>query len=232
MEYQGFSTQKPERLLKRIILASSNEKDLIADFFCGSGTSLIVAEKLNRRWIGCDLAKHAIHITRKRILDISNSNNLFNWKETYDHSFQPFEVINMNAEFNTVNIPENFLKKEDANINMNGPPRFEVKICKDGKKVWIELKNYKLPYINLISDKIKHKIVSFYDLIDYWAVDFNHKDNCFNNVWFSYKTGKNRKIQLTSTPYYYKESNQYHIQVKVINVFGQESIQKYSVKIN
>jgi len=232
LEYQGFSTQKPERLLKRIILASSNEGDLIADFFCGSGTSLIVAEKLNRRWIGCDLANHAIHITRKRILDISNSNNLFNWKETYDRSFQPFEIINMNAEFNTANIPENFLKKEDENINTNGPPRFELEICKDGKKVWIELKSYKLPFINLINDKIKRKIVSFHDLIDYWAVDFNHKDDCFNNVWFSYKTGKNRKIKLTSTPYYYKESNQYHIQVKVINIFGQESIQKYSVKIN
>ena len=93
-------------------------------------------------------------------------------------------------------------------------------------------KNYKLSYINLINDKIKRKIVSFHDLIDYWAIDFDHKDNCFNNIWFSYKTGKNRKIKLTSTPYYYKESNQYHIQVKVINVFGQESIQKYSVKIN
>ncbi|MFX1590351.1 MAG: site-specific DNA-methyltransferase, partial [Promethearchaeota archaeon] len=232
MEYQGFSTQKPERLLKRIILASSNEKDLIADFFCGSGTSLIVAEKLNRRWIGCDIAKHAIHITRKRILDISNSNNLFNWKETYNHSFQPFEVINLNLESNTVNIPVNFLKKEDANISLDESPKFEVNICKDGKKVWIELKSYKLPYISLISDEIKDKIVSFHDLIDYWAVDFNHKDNCFNNVWFSYKTGKNRKIKLTSTPYYYKESNQYHIQVKIINIFGQENIQNYSVKIN
>ena len=45
-EYQGFSTQKPERLLKRIILASTKEKDLIADFFCGSGTTLAVAEQL------------------------------------------------------------------------------------------------------------------------------------------------------------------------------------------
>ncbi|MGB5911669.1 MAG: site-specific DNA-methyltransferase [Promethearchaeia archaeon] len=232
MEYQGFSTQKPERLLKRIILASSNERDLIADFFCGSGTSLIVAEKLNRRWIGCDLAKHAIHISRKRILDISNSNNLFNWKETYDHSFQPFKVINMNSDFTTINIPENFLKTEGLIINNNEPPSFVANICKNGKKVWIELKNYKVPYINLINDKIKANIVSFHDLIDYWAIDFNHKDNCFNNVWFSYKTHKNRKIELISTPYYYKESNKYNIQVKVINIFGQESSQKYLIKIN
>lgn len=65
-----FPTQKPEKLLERIIKASSNEGDLVADFFCGSGTTLAVAEKLNRRWIGCDLSKFAIHVTRKRLLEI------------------------------------------------------------------------------------------------------------------------------------------------------------------
>ena len=87
-EYQGFSTQKPERLMKRIILSSSNKKDLVADFFCGTGTSLIVAEKLGRRWIGCDIANHAIHITRKRLLDISKTNDLFSWKKNYDKLFR------------------------------------------------------------------------------------------------------------------------------------------------
>jgi len=66
----GFPTQKPERLLERIIKASSNEGDIVADFFCGSGTTLAVAEKLGRRWIGADLSKFAIHVTRKRMLDI------------------------------------------------------------------------------------------------------------------------------------------------------------------
>ena len=71
-----FDTQKPEALLKRIILASSNPGDIVADFFCGSGTTLAVAEKLGRRWIGSDLSKFAIHITRKRLLDIHNSKDL------------------------------------------------------------------------------------------------------------------------------------------------------------
>ena len=74
LEYQGFSTQKPERLLKRIILASTNAEDIVADFFCGSGTTLAVAEKLGRKWIGSDITAQAIHITRKRLLDIANSN--------------------------------------------------------------------------------------------------------------------------------------------------------------
>lgn len=75
-ESLGYFTQKPEALLKRIILASSNEGDIVADFFCGSGTTLAVAEKLGRRWIGSDLSKFAIQVTRKRLLDIHNSNDL------------------------------------------------------------------------------------------------------------------------------------------------------------
>ena len=75
-ERLAFATQKPEALLKRIILASSNPGDIVADFFCGSGTTLAVAEKLGRRWIGSDLSKFAIQVTRKRLLDIHNSKDL------------------------------------------------------------------------------------------------------------------------------------------------------------
>ena len=64
-----FATQKPETLLQRIILASSNEGDLVADFFPGSGTTLAVAEKLNRRWIGSDFSKVAIQIIRNRLVN-------------------------------------------------------------------------------------------------------------------------------------------------------------------
>jgi adenine specific DNA methylase Mod len=68
-ERTGFSTQKPEALLERVIKASSNEGDLVADFFCGSGTTGAVAEKLGRRWIMTDLSKPAIMISRKRLID-------------------------------------------------------------------------------------------------------------------------------------------------------------------
>ena len=75
-ERLNFPTQKPEKLLERIILASSNEGDIVADFFCGSGTLAAVAEKLGRRWVCCDMSKYAIHVTRKRLLDIANSKAL------------------------------------------------------------------------------------------------------------------------------------------------------------
>lgn len=72
LERAGYPTQKPEALLERIIKASSNEHDLVLDCFCGSGTTAAVAEKLNRRWIACDLGRFAVHTTRKRLLSIDN----------------------------------------------------------------------------------------------------------------------------------------------------------------
>jgi adenine-specific DNA-methyltransferase len=91
-----FDTQKPEPLLNRIILASSNPGDIVADFFCGSGTTLAVAEKLGRRWIGSDLSKFAIQVTRKRMLDIHNSKNLVaESEEKYKRPARPFELWNI-----------------------------------------------------------------------------------------------------------------------------------------
>ena len=81
IEFLGYPTQKPEALLRRIIETSSNRGGLIADFFCGSGTALAVAEKLGRRWIGCDLGRWGIHVSRKRLLDIEGC--------------QPFELLNL-----------------------------------------------------------------------------------------------------------------------------------------
>ncbi len=68
-ERTDYGTQKPSALLERIIKASSNECDIVADFFCGSGTTLAVAEKLNRRWIGCELGKVGIQVTRARLVE-------------------------------------------------------------------------------------------------------------------------------------------------------------------
>jgi len=80
-EKTGYETQKPESLLERIVKASSRPGDLVADFFCGSGTTLAVSEKLGRRWIGSDLGRYAIHVTRKRLLGIENC--------------KPLEILNL-----------------------------------------------------------------------------------------------------------------------------------------
>jgi len=68
-ERTGYDTQKPIAILEKLICASSNEGDIVADFFMGSGTTLSVAEKLNRRWIGCELGKVGIQVTRARLVE-------------------------------------------------------------------------------------------------------------------------------------------------------------------
>jgi DNA modification methylase len=88
-ERAGYPTQKPSELLERIIKASSNEGDLVADFFCGSGTTAAVAEKLGRKWIATDLGKFAIHTTRKRLIGVQRE------KKAAEQNFRAFEVLNL-----------------------------------------------------------------------------------------------------------------------------------------
>ena len=84
-----YPTQKPEALLERIIKASSNEGDLVADFFCGSGTTAAVAEKLGRKWICTDLGKFAIHTTRKRLIGVQRA------LKADGKDYRAFEILNL-----------------------------------------------------------------------------------------------------------------------------------------
>jgi site-specific DNA-methyltransferase (adenine-specific)/adenine-specific DNA-methyltransferase len=88
-EATGYNTQKPETLLERVIKLSSNEGDLIADFFCGSGTTAAVAEKLGRKWITSDLGKFGIHTTRKRLIQVQRD------LKAAGKPFRAFEVLNL-----------------------------------------------------------------------------------------------------------------------------------------
>jgi DNA modification methylase len=88
-EITGYPTQKPEALLERIICASSNEGDIIADFFAGSGTTAVVAEKLNRKWITSDIGKFAIHTIRKRLITVQRE------LKSASKNWRAFEVLNL-----------------------------------------------------------------------------------------------------------------------------------------
>ncbi len=77
-EYQGYNTQKPEELLERIVISSSNPGDLVLDAFCGSGTTLAVAQKLGRRWIGIDKSPEAILLAARRLKALSPDEITFN----------------------------------------------------------------------------------------------------------------------------------------------------------
>lgn len=89
LERLDYPTQKPERLIERIVAAASNEGDIVADFFLGSGTTTTVAEKLGRKWIGSDLGKFAIHTTRKRMIRVQREHK----KDNKD--WRAFEILNL-----------------------------------------------------------------------------------------------------------------------------------------
>lgn len=214
-EYQGFSTQKPERLLKRIIMASSNIGDIIADFFCGSGTTLSVAEKLGRRWIGCDSNFHAVQMSKKRILNINNSNDILDWNVKYKKNPNSFKICGF---------------KKDQ-INNQNVAKFEAKIHQEENFVIVEISNYLLPKNQKISKDIKNKVKVFSDWIDYWSIDYNKKDPIFKNMWVSFRTPKKRDLKLKSDPFHYKEPGKHNLSVKVIDIFGTESIHSYEIVV-
>ena len=90
----GYPTQKPEELIERIIKASTNENDIVLDFFAGSGTTVSVAEKLNRKWIACDIGKLSFYAIQKRILNISSSKSFADYKKVYGKQSKSFITVN------------------------------------------------------------------------------------------------------------------------------------------
>ena len=122
-EKVNYPTQKPEALLERIINASSDEGDLVADFFCGSGTTAAVAEKLGRKWIATDLGKFAIHTTRKRMIGVQRQ------LKTEGKDYRAFEILNLgkyerqhyigvNSNLREVEQQKQLVKREKAFIDL------------------------------------------------------------------------------------------------------------------
>lgn len=89
-----YPTQKPEGLLSLIIEIFSNEGDLVMDFFGGSGTTCATAEKLNRRWINCDIGKYSFYTFQKRLLKIEKTKDLINSENKYKKQAKTFITVN------------------------------------------------------------------------------------------------------------------------------------------
>ena len=85
----GYPTENAEILLERVIDISTNKGDLVADFFCGSGTTLVAAERLGRKWIGSDLGRFAIHTSRKRLIQVQRD------MKQEGSDFRAFEILNL-----------------------------------------------------------------------------------------------------------------------------------------
>jgi adenine specific DNA methylase Mod len=326
----GYSTQKPVPLLERIIKSSSKEGDIVLDCFCGSGTTVVVAEKTIRKWITCDLGRFSIHTTRKRLLGIDNlrpfivqnlgkyerqqwmlsefenpenriqqdkaykhfilelyhakSLNGYTWlhgakagrlvhvggvdapvavediKSTirefwklvgkdksiqtngidflgWDFAFDINETAKQFASENKVDvsfkkIPREVLEKkavEQGDIKFYELASLTIKSKTDNKKLIISLENFIIPPDD-VPQEVQGKISHWSQWVDYWAVDWNYRDDTFHNEWQSYRTKQDPKIEL-SVSHLYNEPGRYTVLVKVIDILGNDTTKVLHIDI-
>ncbi|MBI4728587.1 MAG: site-specific DNA-methyltransferase [Acidobacteria bacterium] len=325
----GYATQKPEKLLERVVGGFSKPGDLVADFFCGSGTTLAVAEKLGRRWIGCDLGRWGIHVTRKRLLGIENCKpfevlNLGRYERQYWqgvtfgeakdkplaeqtlyeylafilklYGAQPLagmaylhgkkgkamvhigavdapvtiaeidaavdecaklkqgelHVLGWEWEMGLYDLMVEAAKKKGVKLLLLQIPRevmeqqaaakgdvrfFELAYLeaeiKQPKKLsaQVVLTDFVIPNTELIPEDVRGKVKKWSDYIDYWAVDWNFRNDTFMQGWVAYRTRKERKLPLTSDPHVYEKPGKYRILVKVIDIFGNDTSQAFDLEV-
>ena len=122
-EATGYPTQKPEPLLERIIKASSDPGDLVADFFCGSGTTAAVAERLGRRWLASDLSRFAIHTTRKRLISVQRA------RRAEGDPYRAFEVLNLGQ----------YERQHFVGVDVNLPAEEQVEQARQREEAYLSL---------------------------------------------------------------------------------------------
>ncbi len=328
-ERTGYTTQKPEALLERIIRASSNEGDLVLDCFCGSGTTAAVAEKLNRRWIACDLGRFAIHTSRKRLLAIENVRpfvvqNLGKYERQHwqqaefgeeaafqMRSYRKFildlyhaelvegyawlhgrkggrmvhvgsvdspvaagDVRQIAIEFQRalgagaaaptsagvdilgwdfaldmnetaariaqeaglqarfLRIPREALEQkavDQGDIQFFELAALSVDQTIAGRELSLELTDFMIPPDD-VPDEVMQAVRHWSDWIDYWAVDWNYRDDTFHNQWQSYRTRKDRSLLLRAN-HRYSEPGDYVVLVKAIDILGNDTTKTLNVKV-
>jgi len=144
-----YPTEKSETLIYRIIRASSNPGDLVLDCFAGSGTTLAVAEKLGRHWIGVDCGKLSIYTMQKRLLNIAESKDLENPKKKYGKLCKPFTLYNAGL-YDTV---------DAAGFDFIQTPTVECKYFIDDKKGQLELGKVTKEFVIKI-ERFESKVIS------------------------------------------------------------------------
>ena len=327
---KDYATQKHEELLFRLIEWLSQPKNLVADFFCGSGTTLSVSEKLGRRWIGCDLGRWGIHVTRKRMLGIENCKpfeilNLGKYERQYWqgttfggarnqppteqtlyeylafilklYGAQPVSgMTHLHGKrgkamihIGTVDAPVTFdevnaavdecvklkqtelhllgwewemglqdlvvreAKKKGVKLLLLQIPRevmeqqavdkgdiqfFELAYLKAvveisrGFTAQVTLEDFVIPNSELIPNEVRSKVKEWSDYIDYWAADWDFQNDTFMQGWVTYRTRKERSLQLASDKHTYEKAGKYRILVKVIDIFGNDTSQMIDTEVS
>ena len=204
-ERTGYATQKPEALLERIIAAGSREGDIVADFFCGSGTLGAAAGKLGRQWICCDEGKLAVSASMKRLIRAGQEMKILR-SEAAEEEYQKQHLVeSLCVEAYT------------------WPSLFENKTS-----CTIELKDYKIKEENVVkNDDVQETITRTTDenplaLVDYWCIDFDCRDMKFRPDTFFFRDKKG--LCLTAEKELETDTlSDRTIMVKVVDIFGNVS---------
>lgn len=207
-----YPTQKPETLLERILLGHSNQGDLVADLFCGSGTTGAVAERLGRRWLMADQSPLAIHTSRKRLLDSQQDRAA---------SAEPYRGFDLLCE----GVPE--LGEGEIQVE----PLFHEDGTAD-----LRLVDFR-PQLDPRAPAILRECAEAapLDLVDYWAVDFSgggraRAGTVFRPQWQSYRTPRQRRLELTSAVRHrYHGPGPFQATVQVIDVLGNATLTTIAV---
>lgn len=216
----GYPTQKPEKLLERIIKASSNEGDVVLDAFAGSGTTLVTAEKLNRRWVGIDCGKLSIYTIQKRLLNLNtrigseenDNRNIFQRSIYIDKISKEKFIISIGESIKKgdLDITYEFLKKlselikEITTIKKIGLicPKNKIKINEiniDDIDELIEINVENITFkISLINEKDKSKKVERLESKNFELLNSGlyYQDEILNLDWSEYKDFVMRLFQV------------------------------------
>jgi adenine-specific DNA-methyltransferase len=334
-EFVGYDTQKPEALLQRIIDASSKEGDLVADCFCGSGTAGVVAERLGRHWLMCDLSRFAIHTARKRLLSVPGVKpfavqNLGKYERqawqsaefqtggesaieqqrsreaayrkfildlyhanpinghTWMHGLKSGRLVHVGAvdapvtlsdvkaiareawkiassgkgggkaaadilgwefafELNETarqvaaesrvdvafkKIPREVLEKkavEQGDIKFFELGALSVEPKQKGRELALKLTDFVIP-IDDVPEEARKAIKHWSQMIDYWAVDWDFRDDAFHNQWQSYRTRQEAEIEL-SAKHEYEAPGSYKVEIKVIDILGNDTTKTLDIQV-
>jgi len=334
-EWVGYQTQKPVDLIERVLSIASKPGDLVLDCFVGSGSSAIAAEKLNRRWIACDLGRFAIHTTRKRLLAIAvkpfivqnlgkyerqqwqvaefpaNGKNRLEEQKERETAYRKFilelyhatpvsghvwlhgvkggRMVHVaavdapvtRADVNAIaaevwraagkgpnppqrpavdvlgwefaleinetakeiaaqarvdaafkKIPREVLEKKavdqgDVYFFELGALSVNTKIKK--RELTLTLSDFVIP-LDDVPAEVRSAIKHWSQMVDYWAVDWDFKEDTFHNQWQSYRTRKDPKLELTKE-HEYSEPGKYTVVVKVIDILGNDTTKTLSVEV-
>ena len=210
-----YPTENSEVLLRRILEISTSEKDFIGDFFAGSGTTLAVAEKMKRGWIGADISLYSIHEIKKRIFKIPH--------------FSPFNLLslkNKNAAKKSLNCPKVNSSSEIIEFFFEGeynkkpvPIKVVIHVEIKTKDVILTLKDLQ---VNLLDIGFKTDF-EFNSLVDYWTVDWYSKNKFKNYTFISWREFRGKNIlqypKITSH-HKYNTLDNYHITFMIVDVIG------------